>query len=90
LLATGKKHPPHFFCGTTHIYPKKDKPLDMDKKVRKVLDRLVREKKITGYAQNMNKIVLFVKSKEDAEIIRGLSLEGYEIEIIATGEFIAL
>jgi hypothetical protein len=90
LIATGKKHPPHFFCNTTHIYPEKGKSLDMDKKVRKVLDRLVKEKKITGYAQNMNKIVLFVKSKEDAEIIRGLCFEGYEIEIIATGEFIAL
>jgi hypothetical protein len=62
----------------------------IDKKLKKILDTFMKEKGISGYSVNGNKIVLYVDDEEHAILFRKFEISGYSIEVIVTGKFKAL
>jgi hypothetical protein len=62
----------------------------IDKKLKKILDTFMKEKGVSGYSVNGNKIVLYVDDEEHATLFRKFEISGYSIEVIVTGKFKAL
>jgi len=64
--------------------------MQLDKKLKKKLDQLIKDHRITAYSVDGNRILICVESEEDATILKCLSFEGFEVEVKITGRFVAL
>jgi len=62
----------------------------LDARLKKTLDKLMRDRRITAYSVDGNKILICVENEEDATTLKSFSFEGFEVEIRVTGRFMAL
>jgi hypothetical protein len=58
--------------------------------VERLLDRLLSEEGVVGYSVKGEKVTVYVESEEHAERLRGLRLEGCDVEVRVTGRLRAL
>ena len=61
-----------------------------DKKLRKILDKLLKEPGVAGYSINGNVVVLFVEDDEALATFESLSFSGYRTEVKKIGRIQAL
>ncbi|RLE47715.1 MAG: hypothetical protein DRJ31_08435 [Candidatus Methanomethylicota archaeon] len=60
------------------------------RKLKKQLDKLLKQDGVAGYAIQGNKIKIFVETDDAAKALKFIAAEGYEVELIKTGKFEAL